>query len=238
MMMRSKPSPFCSLIIFHFCFIFRLAVVALDSCLADLEATVEGGEFGSPYCIGDFAFYSDNQFQAQTNLLISKEKKYCPSSAYLTEKEWLMIEDKIGQLGRYATARFQRSRVGDTFACLSIRENAYLIAALLLEKGVDPLAVNVDSEDLYCILKQQYAATAMALSEIQDERTAKVDVLQLPSEMNEIDERERTLVEHLRSMRTFSDVLWNNIEKRKEQIEKDKWSIRVFKLKNQVSTLG
>ena len=57
----------------------ELAQISFESSLSDVNDVVVGGESGSPYSIGDFGFYAEEQFEAQYNHVLTTTKQACPS---------------------------------------------------------------------------------------------------------------------------------------------------------------
>lgn len=136
----------------------ELLEAALCSCLCDVHLRVIGGEFGSPLSIGEHGFFSQNQFEGQSELLKRTEREIVErTSSFLSDSDWKIIDSTIDRMGKYSFSRFVTASPGDTFTALAVSENAYLVAKALLISGVDPLLVNNCGQDLFSKLKQQYA---------------------------------------------------------------------------------
>jgi len=108
----------------------ELALIALESCLADLNELVINGEDGAPFCIAEYAFYSDNQFQFQANLLQENERKVS-SKSFLSKADWEVIDSRLLSISQHTKSKFRRAVRGDTFAALAVRQNAFLVTKVL-----------------------------------------------------------------------------------------------------------
>ena len=69
----------------------ELASVALSSCIAEENATVEGGDEGSPFYIGNYGFYTENAFDIQGKVLQENERTINEGLEYLSQQEWRKV---------------------------------------------------------------------------------------------------------------------------------------------------
>lgn len=133
--------------------------IALQSSIADIHARVCGGEYGSPLIIGEYGFYARSQFEGQSELLKQIERQNTTQmKSFLSNSDWKIVDESIDSISTYSYSRFITASLGDTFATLAVRENAFLVASACLNRGVDYLLKNDKNEDLFSILRQQYAS--------------------------------------------------------------------------------
>lgn len=132
-----------------------------------MNAKVTGGEFGSAYSIGDYGFYSKNQFEEQAEYLSEIERQNAPKDQFLSNDEWRKIDDYLSSVAHHSKASFTLVYRGDTFAALAVRKNAYRVARLFLRHGLDLLSVNENDEDLVDVAKAQYSIISEQYKVIQ-----------------------------------------------------------------------
>jgi hypothetical protein len=210
----------------------ELAAIALESCLADVSLVVEGGEYGCPMSIGGYGFYTNDMFENQANLLYKTERRYC-TGIFLSVDEWAGIDKKLRDIAEYGYSKLQYACRGDTFTNLAVRDNAFKVAKLFLDKGVDPLITNANGDDLIQIVKQQYGALSLRLSDLQREKEASSECVLLPTEEKDLQEREQKGVEAIAHMLEFIGSLRGNIVARAAVVEKDKWAMKQAQLRRQ-----
>ena len=66
----------------------ELLNLALRSSLADITEVVIGGEYGTPFQLGDLGFYSENKLLKQTELLQSLEQENAIGTFFLSA--WML----------------------------------------------------------------------------------------------------------------------------------------------------
>lgn len=71
-----------------------------------------------------------------------------------------------------STAIFDRVCTGDSFGSLAIQQNAFHVAMLFLDNGLDPLSVNSAGVDLFVQCKQQYQALTIRLKDCLSKQEA------------------------------------------------------------------
>ncbi len=113
----------------------ELAAYALQSSLADLRDTVIGGHHGTPYSIGDFGFYVDEQFDAQAKILSENERKVSNTKHFISLSEWENVDKKLAQIAHHGKAKFLKACRGDSFASLAIRQSAFSVAKIMMDMG-------------------------------------------------------------------------------------------------------
>jgi len=144
----------------------EMAEVALSSSLADLTLRVEGGECGSPYSIGEFGFYSKEQFESQASLLSSHEREASAGNYFLSIGEWQVVDNYFSRLAHHSNSVFEKAACGDTLGSLAVMRSAFLVTKLCLQKGLDPLLENIDQRDLIQQIKTQYLDLTKELKRI------------------------------------------------------------------------
>eukprot|EP00596_Hydrurales_sp_CCMP1899_P005429 CAMPEP_0119038630 /NCGR_PEP_ID=MMETSP1177-20130426/7674_1 /TAXON_ID=2985 /ORGANISM="Ochromonas sp, Strain CCMP1899" /LENGTH=438 /DNA_ID=CAMNT_0007001473 /DNA_START=264 /DNA_END=1577 /DNA_ORIENTATION=- len=200
----------------------ELLEVALSSCLCDVHARVIGGEFGTPLSIGEHGFFSQNQFEGQSELLKRTERVIVErTKSFLSDHDWKIIDSTIDQMGKYSFSRFVTASPGDTFTALAVVENAFLVANILLIRGVDPLIENNCGKDLFCKLKQQYATLTIKLRELQEEKLERSSRMCLPSEVKDLKKKLDYILDSLEGMTNFIDSLISVLKNRIIQIDQD-----------------
>lgn len=208
-----------------------LAKVGLSSSLADLNATVIGGEFGTPFSIGEWGFYTKKQFEDHAEYLQKTERKNAKGSQFLSVAEWKLVDDKLSELASYSEWTFSRAAKGDSFAALAVRKNAFLVAAAFMDAGLDPLVENEEGNDVFEILKQQYKDMSVLLLEIQREADRASEMILLPSEEADIEQRDNKIVQAFKDMTDFCNAFTVNLTRRLDLIEEDKIAYRKAELK-------
>jgi hypothetical protein len=185
-----------------------LASIASQSCLADLKAAVTGGEYGTPFSIGDFGFYSESQFKEQFEVLKTVERQHAEKlSLFLSDGQWSVVDENLNRIANFGVARFKSAAIGDTWISLAVRENAFGVAELLLSLDLDPLRTNEKREDMCDLLKLQYAALTVDLRNMQEEKRDAAQRVLLPSESDALLAKELKIVSYLKNMRKFTDAL-------------------------------
>jgi hypothetical protein len=200
----------------------ELLNIALSSSLADVTEQVTGGEFGTPFILGDFGFYSENKFQWQTELLKGLERKYAVGKYFLSIAEWEGVDTKISAVGHFSQAVVRRAVRGDTFAVLAVRANAFQVAKILCDRGVDPLVENDHGEDLVAVLKEQYGYMSDRLHHVLAHKDEAQKRVFAPSEMADVIEEDRYILETFENMVGFCDAMINNLERRLVLIHRDR----------------
>jgi len=207
--------------------------IALRSSLADVTERVSGGEYGSPFQLGDFGFYSENRLQMQTDLLVGLERKYAVGKYFLSAAEWEKVETKISDIGHYSYTRVRRAVRGDTFAALAVRASAFKVAKVLMDRGVDPLVENDEGEDLVCIVREQYGYLSDRLHHVIARKEETQRRVFPPTEMDQVLGEENYVVDTFMNMKEFIDSTVYNLEKRMVIIMRDKQDKRRSDLRNE-----
>lgn len=210
----------------------ELAEIAMESCLCDVSATVEGGQYGCPMSIGGYGFYTTEQFDNQAEILYKTERRYC-TGMFLSVDEWKGIDEKLRKIAEYGISKLPFAVVGDTWTNMAVRDNAYKVAKLFLENNVDPLLQNQNGDDLVAVVKRQYSAMAIRLSDLQLEKETSSNRVLLPTEEKDLEDRERITREAIENMSVFIGHVRENLIVRRKQIEEDKWTLKTATLRRQ-----
>lgn len=211
----------------------ELLKIAMESCLFDIHAQVVGGEFGTPFSIGDYGFYAKNQFEAQRAVLDAVEREHC-IGMFLSEGEWEKVNVKLYEIACFSYSKLDLAVRGDTILNIAIRDNAYKSAKILLDGGIDPLIENEEGSDLVHIIQQQYGAMSLRLSDLQAAKDRSKKKVLIPSEEKEIRDREKNTLDSLEHMVIFINALEDNLKARVKSIEDDKWTVKVATLRKQI----
>ncbi len=205
----------------------ELYEIALESSLVDLDCRVVGGDNGAPMSIGDQGLYSGNQFEAQVDVLQKVEREHISrAGVFISDFEWTIIDGNLRRLGQFSTPRFANVYPGDTWACLAVADNAFLVANALVERGVDPLLENSTGGDLFDIVKRQYAVVTTRLRDLRVEKEEAAKQLVLPSAAQAMEKQERAVVDTLNNLHTFCTSLKDKYQQRLRTIETDQVDIR------------
>ncbi len=205
--------------------------VAMKSSLADITMTVEGGEFGTAFQIGDLGFYAKNQFDFQGDKIRKFERNFARGTYFLTKDEWEDVDEKIQNIVSVAPPLVRRAVKGDTFGALALRDNAYKVARRMLEIGLDPLVENAEGEDLCSIVSEQYNTLTGLMHEILDEKEHSKHKVMVPSETEDLERREVSRLDDFKHMKLFATGFLDRMEAREKKIHEDKQMKRRLELK-------
>jgi hypothetical protein len=153
---------------------------------------------------------------------------------FLSPSEWGKVDEKIGQIARYSNAKFYKAVRGDSFAALAVRQNSFKVATILLQKGVDPLLDNEESDDLFEVTKKQYKILNERLKEIENFKILANNNIILPSIINDKIEFEIKLLELYEELVLFIEDFKVNLIKRINEITEDKLLEKKLNLLQQV----
>jgi uncharacterized protein (DUF58 family) len=126
---------------------------------------------------------ANNQFDQQTKVLMDNERELSIGKEFLSSNEWSVIEKALNRFAKFTKSRFDVAIRGDSLASLAVRKNAYNVAILLLDSGVDPFIENEENEDLFQVLQKSYANLSSHLRELHEKRQEASSRVALPSEM-------------------------------------------------------
>jgi hypothetical protein len=200
----------------------QLFDVAMSSELADIHDTVTGGENGAAFILGDIGFYSGSQFAQQGNRIRAFELEKSKSTYFLSEREWIIVNDNIKKIANYANESTSRAIRGDSFGALALRSNAYKVARRMIECGMDPLIKNEEGEDLYSILEEQYNHMTGLMHDILVIKEESTHRILVPSEQKDIDNKEESGIQALRDMLEFLNEFNISLKSRCMKIKDDK----------------
>ncbi len=113
----------------------ELAGYALQSSLASLKDMVIGGQYGTPYSIGDHGFYVKEQFEKQATYLSKHERIVSHGKQYLSIGEWEAADEKLSAIAHHGVSKFDKVFRGDSFASLAVRRNAFEVAKVMMDMG-------------------------------------------------------------------------------------------------------
>jgi hypothetical protein len=215
----------------------ELADAAIDSCLCDKEFVIEGGDFGTPFVIGNYGFFAKSQFLTQAEVLQAHERSLASeeSAYFLSLREWEYVDAKIGRYARYGNARVEKATPGDTFLMVAIREAAFEVATVMIRRGYEPLAKNSAEEDLMELMRQRYVEFSEAMRQMHSDIEEMASHTIVPTAVDVILGKEAALVQKVMDMLTFLLFLIDYFtHTRLVKIEQDKWTMRKMELRHQV----
>ena len=198
-----------------------LATIALKSSLADVHATVEGGEFGSAYSIGEYGFYSRTQFEDQGGLLCRLERDHASEGLFLSDLEWKKVDDHLMKVGHYGRWSIQKAVRGDSFAALAVRKNAFHVAIVFLTRGLDVLAENEEGLDLIQIAKGQYFDLTASYKQLMTKQVVYYRQTKTHTEIQELRQEQQTMLTAFRGMIAFTEECQRSLEHQQREIEAD-----------------
>jgi hypothetical protein len=213
----------------------ELAKFSLKSQLADLKDTVEGGIAGCPYSIGDFGFYSEQQFQEQSTLLkeIERENTF-KRKLFFSETEWQEIDRKLDQIAHFTKATFSNVQRGDTFSILAVRKHAFLIARYFLQIGVDPMIANEDGKDTFDITKDEYKVLSMEIKKLYERQQKYLASVRIRTELYQVEALNQRLIEKCQAFVELLEGFDQHFQYRKIQIDDDNKLLRRCELLNHI----
>jgi hypothetical protein len=214
----------------------ELISIAFSSCLADITIGVEGGEYGTPYILGNYGFYAKSQFEIQAAFLRDHEREAVRENGkyYLSMREWEYVDTQLGRCAKYGNARVAKAVPGDSVVYLALREAAFEVAKMAIDCGVDPLRLNDAEEGIMDLIQQKYNDLTdilrLMLTKLED---MKEDSAIIPTEMEEILKTDERVVGKLKDMKYFLMSLEEYLRKRQKLIEQDKWIKRKAELRRE-----
>lgn len=214
----------------------ELAEIALQSMLADVEITVEGGEFGCPYMISNYGFYAKSQFQEQAKQLQELERSHIASDPryFLSDGEWQIVDSRLNSYAHFGQAQVLKATRGDSLAMLAARESAFSVVLVLLSGGVDPLVKNEDNEDLFSIMQQRYGTHSEELQELLAEKAAMAKTIIIPTKLQDLLKKEKEMIAKMHKLMELCTELRRNLGERSAQILDDKIAKKKANLRNEV----
>lgn len=211
--------------------------IALKSSLADVNARVIGGEFGSAYSIGDYGFYAKNQFENQADYLSQVERDNASKDVFLSNDEWGKIDDYLSHLAHHSNSAFIKAFRGDTFGSLAVRRSAFRVARLFLRKGLDILSVNENDEDIVDVVNEQYAIVSEQYKVIQTKQIVFYHQTKTKNEIDALRAEQNAIERGFEGMIEFVKDCTNVLESQIFQIESDLALKRQCELLHKVSEL-
>lgn len=209
----------------------------MKSSIADINDLVIGGDFGSPYSIGDFGFYAETQFSNHAAYLQEIERINSQNKYFLAESEWQRVDQYLTKVAHYSQATFLNVSVQDGFGHLALRKNAFRVGSLLLRLGIDILHINAQGEDIYDILKQQYYFLSIELKRLTSSQNEAFQRTIVKTEIKQFKEDQQTLLDHFEGMVEFIQTFDEKILLRIENIDIDIIYRRRCELLNEVNNL-
>lgn len=200
----------------------ELAMHALKSSLANLNETVEGGIAGAPFSIGEYGFFSEAQFEAQTQLICAADRENANRrKIFFSENEWKQVDEKLATVAHYATKSFPKVVRGDNVGILALRRDAFSVATLFLHRGVDPLRENEDGQDMFGVTKEQYMSLTIRLKQIVPRQEEYLSGPRIRSAMEAINSDSTYLADRFLALKEFTIELQKALALRANAIESD-----------------
>ena len=213
----------------------ELALIALSSPLANLSEVVIGGYEGAPYSIAGFGFYANNQIDDQARMLSMHARKNISQNSFLTVNEWKDVDRKLSEIARLSEPIFDYIIRGDSFIVIALRQKSFAVSKVFLDQGCDPLIENESGEDVFVVLKTQYATLSTQLNNLQEFKKMASSKIVIPSLVEEKLKEEESVLRHFEQMHHFADTLVDNLSRRRKEIDADLVFQRLCQLKNEVS---
>jgi len=105
---------------------------------------------------------------------------------------------------------------------------------MLIDKGVDPLLVNEDDEDVMNIVKQQYGYLTFELKKAQEFIIESSSRVIAPTVIEEQAQKEAALIEDFNKLIRFLDSMITSLQLRLKNIEQDRLLLRAYALRKEV----
>ena len=214
----------------------ELANAAMDSCLCDKDIVIEGGEFGTPYIIGNYGFFAASQFDVQARVLQEHERNLAQEGNifYLSTREWEWVDTKIGRYAKYGQARVLQTCPGDTLLMLAVREASFEVATAMISRDFDPLIKNPLGEDMMEVVKQRYIEFSENMRVLHTAVEAMSKRTMVPSEVDTLLAKDQAVIGKVQDMLTFLEYIQEYFVKRLAKIEEDKWTMKRMELRREV----
>jgi hypothetical protein len=214
----------------------ELVTHALKSCIADIGAVVEGGEFGCAFYIGNYGFYARCQFAKQAEVLQQHERILIEESKveHFSYNEWIQADSRFVDLAEYGRARIDKACKGDTFLMLALRASAFDAAQVILKSGTESLALNEDNEDAIEIVRQVYGTISDQLVDVNSRKVDMAKETIIPSHLDNLLSKDNEIMMKAQKMINFLRCLQANINQRLCDVEKAKWTKKKADLKREV----
>lgn len=214
----------------------ELAAVALQSCIADEEAVVEGGDEGSPFFICNYGFYTENAFDTQGKVLQEHERVINEGREYLSDKEWRAVDGKLRRIAQHSNPRLRKAIRGDTLPMLAGRSRAFCVGSFLFSRSetCDALTQNEDGETLKDVLREYNIIATDELLELNKDIEKSMKGILLPSTAEHFLKTVDKLMTEQRNLKNMLRLIVNNLTRRLQLIEKQKWELKKATLRKQV----
>lgn len=212
-----------------------LAEIAMSSSLAEADIVVDGGYNGSPYGLGEYGFYANNQFSGIVEEAKIRTRKIVQRSLFMTEGEWREIDNHLEEIIRHTTARFDRVVRGDTVPSLAVRENAYDVATFMLYRHTKLFITNEADETLIDIARQQCGVLNIQLRQRTVITQALENTFQTPSQRKEQQAINQTLLSNIQGMIRFLRYLQGVLIEKRGRIESEAFIQKKAELRKQVA---
>lgn len=199
-----------------------ITIHALKSCLADLSETVIGGTGGAPYSIGDYGFFTEEQFTEQAELLKNVDRANAERrQIFFSEPEWGEIDKKINIVSEYGKAIFSKVARGDNFGILALRRDAFQVAKFLLERGIDPLRENEAGQDMFVASREAYLSLTLRLKMIVPRQEEYLASVRIRTALEKLNQDTIYLGERFAALKTFALALQERFQARIQNIQND-----------------
>jgi hypothetical protein len=199
----------------------ELATIALKGSLVDISAVVTGGEFGSPFSIGDYGFYSETQFEEQADTLCQLEREYASKDFFLSESEWKKVDSHLTDVAHYGKPQIHKTIRGDTFASLAVRKSAFQVAMVFLSKGLDVLQTNENEEDLIDVIQEQYGRISADFKVLLTKQPVFYRQTKTITELNQLRKEQKVVLESFQGMVLIVRDSQKALERQLLEIEAD-----------------
>ena len=214
---------------------FELASIALESCLADINTTVEGGEYGAPYVLGTYGFFSDNLYDEQAKVLQNNERLVNEGREFLSELEWGVVDRGLRHIATHGKSKLTKAIPGDTIIMLACRNRAIKVACFLAQKDECALLdANVLNDSLKDVVREYNIFVTDNLLRINSEIQALTKGIIVPSVADNYIKIVDRFIEEQADLRTLMNILVVKLQKKLEFIETRKWEKKKLELRKQV----
>jgi hypothetical protein len=212
----------------------EISIQALKSSLADLTDTVVGGIDGAPYSIGDYGFFTEEQFEEQGQVLRDVDRNNAERrKIFFSETEWHDVDQKIKGFAEYGQASFLKVARGDNFGILALRRDAFAVAKFLIERGIDPLKENEIGQDMFVVARESYLSLTIRLKMIAPRQEEYLASIQIRTTLETINRDVEYLRQRFLALKDFAESLREAYRNRISNIQNDVHFLKRCELLNE-----
>jgi tetratricopeptide (TPR) repeat protein len=191
--------------------------VALNHKGGDVSLRVTGNNNGAAYRYGSVGFFTDTQMVMNGDLLKKHiQARVDRSQIFITNNEWLQINQYIASASQYTDPAFSHTCSGDTGIMLCVRFRSFKAGMYLLESGIDCAIKNDDGDTVVALLGAKFAEVLKERNEIRFLKVQAMSVRQMSLSITEhrLLESEPAVMDTIESMYELCEGIRRRFEVR------------------------